>query len=496
MGFKIFEKIDDSGIHMVPTDKDNLSTEMIAPQPNDYVIPALIEQFEKIIGFNSKFDFSSSLSYFRNKNVKRIIDRIDTLLLDRFGIAFKHISSDGIGYAVYSVPPKNNSNLKRSIEDHYNDVESYLKNLKGGNKEISEIIDTRQDETAIIKNWYKSINALEKTLNTKGVNIDLQNAKISGLPKDYVVFAMFDPYNLINRAELDAKELVSVLMHEIGHGFTQLEYSYRTVRTTSVLIDSVQDSLLKKNKSFKDTIKIAYEEALDGNPMDLDKVNTITALIKLGDKYIIDSRYPNEAIHSGTDSEQLADQFAGRFGLGVEIGLALIKLKKLDITVGMTVTVLTPLLLITTIYSILLVGGLMGGLLVELVIVAIFIFVWLIQDVVESMFTTGGTGIEQTYDSDKQRFQRIKNELIRQIRTSKLDKKLASKMLDDITTLNKFISVAKDEYKSASWSDKLYRIFSSSAKHNMLMKEIEQTTEDLMENDLYTMSLKLKTIKG
>ena len=489
MGFKLFSGIADIGN---PVD---LSTEIIAEQPNDYAIPALAEQFEKVIALNSKFNFSSSLSYFRNKNVKKVMDRIDTLLLDRFGINFKHISGDGIGYAVYPAPPKNNSNINRTIENHYQEVEDYLEHAPGGNKEASDVINYYKDETSILRNWHKSVKELEKTLNSKGVNIDLQKAKVSGLPKDYVVFAIFDPYSMITNAELTGRELVAVMLHEIGHAFTHLEYSYRTVRTTSVLIDSVRDSLVKKNKTFKETIKIAYEEALDGNPNDLNGKSTVTALIKLSDKYIKDSMYVNEAVHSGTDSEQLADQFSGKFGMGVELGTALKKMDVLGITVGDMVAMFTPLILITTMYSILMAGSIASGLFLQLGIMAIFAINWLIQDAIESIMTTGGTRREDTYDSDKRRYQRIKNEMVRQIRNTKLDKKLASKMLDDITTLDKLINVAKDEYQSSSWSDKLYRIFSSSARHNVKMKEIEQMIEDLMENDLYTMSLKFKTMK-
>ena len=488
MSFKIFDKL--------IKDKDvRLATEIIAEQPNDYVIPALVEQFEKIIDLNNRFNFNSSLAYFRNKNVKKVMDRIDTLLLDRFGINFKHISGDGLGYAVYPVPPKNNNNLDTTIEQQYTEVEEFLEYSSGGNKDAGEVKDYYKDETSILRNWYKSMNNLEKVLNTKGVNIDLQKAKISGLPKEYSMFIIFDPYSLITKANLTSRELVAVMLHEVGHGFTHLEYSYRTVRTTSVLIDSVQDSLIKKNKTFKDTIKIAYEEALDGNPNDIKDKNTVTALIKLGDKYIRDSLYVNEAVHSGTDSEQLADQFSGRFGMGSELSSALDKMDVLQMHLGSIIVFMAPVILMTTIYSILMVGTIVGGLALELFIMAVFVMTMIIQTFIESALTSGGTKREDTYDSDKRRYQRIKNEMIRHIRNNKLDKKLSNKMLNDIAMLDKLINVAKDEYQSSSWSDKLFRLFSSNAKHNVKMKEIEETIEDLMENDLYTMSLKFKTLK-
>jgi len=53
---------------------------------------------------------------------------------------------------------------------------------------------------------------------------------------------------------------------------------------------------------------------------------------------------------------------------------------------------------------------------------------------------------------------------------------------------------AEDEYEASNLPDKFIRFISSAARRNVKMKTLEQNIEDLMENDLYVKSLKLKNL--
>jgi len=198
--------------------------------------------------------------------------------------------------------------------------------------------------------------------------------------------------------------------------------------------------------------------------------------------------YNNNNFHSDTDSEQLADQFSARMGLGNELILSLNTIIK---TYGYRPPAQDPstgeyLLVfgITAMYIIMAASALGSviGAIIGVIISAIF-----------ALKLYREKSPSSTYDDDYRRLKRIRNDMVRQMRLYKLDKKIIQSYLDTIDYTDKLLAKLKVPKYESIITKIYYRMHTS--KVNMIdVKYIEQLTEDLMENDLHTASMKLKMV--
>lgn len=476
------------------TDNYTLSTEMIDIQQNDYIVNVLNEEFKQIIELVKSNNITDANDAFRNRTIYKIMSKIDVLITKRFGINFKHTAGFGFGYACFTVPPKNKNILNTDIEKTYNATNDMLR-YSGKREENFKTKDTikyvEKDYLDLSYRWKQSMDSLEKTMNTKGVIIDLRKANIIGLPAEYIVFLVVDLYGLIIDLELNEEELTAVLLHEIGHAFTHIEYSYRTITNTSVLLDSLKENIQIKNKTFKESLIIAYEEAYDEKLDDIKNKNSISATLYVIDRYIASNIGFNQQPHGLTDSEQLADQFAGRFGVAPVLSNALTKIYKKYpgyLTAKETFIMLSVPMLIFFLYGIIISGVLAGGVVLSIG----FLISVIVIKITNSIVSIGGLAIGSTYDENKRRIQRIRNEMVRQLRSDKLSKEVLVSTLEQIEQIDLTLKSMPED--NIGFVDKLMRKYTSTGKRLTEFKQIEQLVENLMENDLHVVSNKLKQL--
>lgn len=479
------------------------SMEMIAPQKNDPIVNTLNGYFRELIEETdaSSTRLSSAEDFFKDAVTSAIFKKIDAALTERFGINFKHMGGDGVGYAVYPVPPMQNTTLDRESVDTFDWLRTYLKkkSCKTGDvcneytekdrSKYENAEDYNLDFKIIMNNYFNSASEFEKKLMNGGVKIDLNKAKIIDLPEDYRVTLLIDPYMLIVKYKLTADEIVAALLHEVGHAFTHIEYVYKSVYVTSVVMDNIAEAA-SKGYSVTRTLNLVYKNALDGEE-DLTKMNDVKALIKFSDKYMEQTLRMNEPNnHSYTDSEQLADQFAGRFGLGEPLGRALYKLHNYGSSID-TVSGDTSIVFKAFITLVLVIVGFIAAMPIMIVILATFAYIFLLLSIV--LIMTGGANAEELiYDLDRRRFKRIRNELIHSVRTMSLDKKEIKSIITNIGIIDKIIETTS---KDVDFIDKVVGNLPW-AKASFNLKLLEQKLEDLTENELYLASAKLKTLQG
>jgi hypothetical protein len=480
---KLFDTLD----HKPKTSNSTLSTEMIDIQKNDYVVPLLESAIGDLRDKMTEFSINSTKEAFNHKTIYPIIQRIDAILKKRFGFTTRHVSTDTSNYAIFPVPPKSFNVLNDNVEELYTNISEHLEDTNVKTIEVKHDYQINN----ILSDWKQSIDSLEKTMNTKGVYIDLHHATISGLPDDYVLY-MFGDFNfLLNGINLSNREVVAVMMHEIGHGFTHLEYSYRSVKNTGVLVDTMKDNLLNKNKSYRESLVLAYEETFHEKLTETEKKNALSATIAVMNKYVANSTYMGDSIHAYTDSEQAADQFSGRFGLGAELVSALKAITDKYGSFGFLAGQFAlPLVAILTYYAVLVL--ITGGLAVLGNIAIVTIGVITLLNLIVAIFTKGGTTIPETYDENKRRAIRSRNELVRQLRLSQLNKTELTAMLGQIELTDKLIS--KIPADKVGIFNRLVIAMSKDAKLHRDSKYTEQLIEDLMENDLYVAAGKLKAL--
>lgn len=470
----------------------NVSLEMLDLQPNDKVVTDLIDYFNDLILLNGDEIIRSTYDMFKNKATLGVIKLLDSTITSRFGINFKHIATESNNYGVLTTPPVNFNVLNNDVEDTYKSIKESVEELAPYFKKNKiENISDDTDFYSIIANWRDSFKSLDDKLKTSNVVIDNKRGVIKGLPSSYNVIILGDLYFLIETLNLSARELTAILLHEVGHAYTHIEYSYRTVNQTMVLVDTIRDTIIKNNGSIKKALVLGYEKAFDEKLV--TKSNTeIEAMIAISNKYLNSTRYISRQYHSYTDSEQLADQFASKFGLQLDLVSGLNKLTAYHnnplVKLGDITLSLLPAAIIFGIASL---SFLFGAGILVIGIITVYLFETIIE-IFDSLTTAGGTRRASTYDDSKRRVIRIKNELVRSIRLSNVDKATMGVLISNVEEINLLLNKIPDD--KVSVIDSFFRKLFSVSDDAINSKLLEQMIEDVAENELHVISQKFKTI--
>lgn len=486
------------------TQRATYSCEMIDPQINDYIVPKLEDLFQQLINAKVK----GYKTYFENPVTQRIIKDIDGNLTERFGIKFKHLPLKKIAYASMCVSPIHDSVLDRTIVEETTQAEELLKEL-GNPKFDADKIKSGDNVLGVISCLVEARKSLTEQTKKEGIYIDLKQAKILNMPDDCTVFLGVDLQEVINNAKCTARECVAILLHELGHVFTSIEYSHRTVNNVQVLVDTTRDLVLKHNKGTKENLRIIYERTTQTKvPSDYKDMKVteavlfvttgLTRAMLMADKKL----YKDASIqdHSQTDSEQLADQFAGRFGLSADLATALGKVIYLNDPIGFfkdCAYMVTPFLVITTIVLAIiaiLTSAITAGLVIGGAIYVIAFTAVMAQTIFRKYLYAREYVVEgQTYDDIRRRFKRMKNEAVRVIANVE-DKRIKNRLLSNILLIEK--QMAMVPAARWDWFDKILYYFDYKRETKVKFKRTEQILEDLMSNEIYVGQAILNNVRS
>ena len=111
-----------------------------------------------------------------------------------------------------------------------------------------------------------------------------------------------------------------------------------------------------------------------------------------------------------------------------------------------------------------------------------------------TILNKGGTDISgEVYDKPKQRLLRIKTDAIRQLRQLSEDKEIVRKLLASIENMDNVIKLVPDN--EVPLLGRIVRMMSSKAKSLAEYKELDETIEKLMANDMYVNAAKIDQLK-
>lgn len=475
----------------------NVTLEMISQQTNDPVIKKIEDCFEALRIRMAENSFVSNLELSKDRKIITVLGELDKVISDRFGINFKHVLTDVFGYGVYTAPPKNYNILNPDIVDNYEEMLDFT-NPDKDQKAIDKIKYFDKDYEAVFKRWLKSMDAIDAIMNTKGVVVDRENAKITGLPKEYTLFILIDLKTFMEKYSQSNRNFAAIELHEIGHGFTHIENSIRTFRNTTVILEAISDSMLKKNKSGKESLLIAYEKVYPNKKQELANLkskNVVNVAISFSVDYLRDCVGFNPTKRASVDSEQLADQFVSRFGLTSELAEGLkniydkekyAALKNYGWSIG-------SLALISFCYAFILSAMFSVALYATGLVVVFTVGGMIISSIIESIITVGGLLGEATYDTNKKRLVRARADIIRQIRSFKNEPELMKLLLADLDRTTKIIDSLPEDADGIM--DTFMKKFTKKGQVLSEYNDIEESIEFLMENDLHATSAKFKLLK-
>lgn len=324
--------------------------------------------------------------------------------------------------------------------------------------------------------------------NKRG-SIDNEHAKVGGIFSTYVHNLYIDIFSNVKELGLTPRELAAIILHEVGHTYTYYEFSDKIDATNRVLSDI--SAAIKDGKT--DVMHYKFKELskeLDEDEDYFDDVANASNKTIMGMRFFkkyakyVGTQMSNVK-YTETASEQLADNFAARFGYGRDLIMGLDKLyskytpdrnSKIYYTLE-TITLfwiaLRPIVFVAvTMFSIPL------GVLYGIFVLAV-------------MFMMGTENMDYTYDNVYTRYERIKHQLVALLKLQDLNKEDTANLLKQIDTIDEIVNSTRDYTSIATVISDFIYTRHSEAKEQVLL---EKALERLAHNDLFTMSARFDTI--
>lgn len=301
-------------------------------------------------------------------------------------------------------------------------------------------------------------------------------------------------YNSI-RATYD--EIIAITLHEIGHIFYAVAFANK-IDKQNLIFEDVRRRVAKSPNDKKKIIYQAFKgyspKIREGLCSDNPVVVTEATLALAGVEML------NQQAHvkySETSFEQVADNFASRFGYGQYLVTYLAKYGKtigeydhpfarfamcVEIAKHVLITLLAGLTLfkIVTTYSGAPLVSMLFMTLSVLVVYLVAVFIWIIN--------SGDGSRNLTYDDLVHRFNRIRMDIINQIKDKRLKKADATRLLSVIDDIKAHMDKV-NPYKNIL--DAFFNTFNPKDRRASESIGRQQLAEQLMSNELFVSSLRL-----
>lgn len=287
--------------------------------------------------------------------------------------------------------------------------------------------------------------------------------------------------------------IIAIIMHELGHIWTFMEYVHHVTYKNVIVTSIVKDFLGIK----EDNLRVEFISKINNIygvkvPEELTKQSDPKAqLVVIGDIYKQMYNDFSETTYNTTSVEVLADQFASRFGLGINMikGMSGNAFSWKGISVSILLTF---------------VGGVIMGTLASFS--AFFLIIGTIPFTFDIFLAVVAAGLmslanitesfagakmklgTSTYDTPKQRLVRVRNMMINQLKNDPKNNN-AKQLIDQIDESVTYIEKA-DDYNG--FIVKLLRWVSSDFRTQEERKIYNQLLEDLMDNTLYVSGNRFK----
>lgn len=331
-----------------------------------------------------------------------------------------------------------------------------------------------------INEFYKSF---EKELLKKPVGwVDLKKATVHGTFEEVPIILTIGLELLLDN-RLTPKELASgIIMHEIGHIFdifanvSQNESYTKGMseihRAMTGLSNPEERKVILEYLNLKNYVDVPHENIEKISRLDPDKAVQIIVtehILKLRSQTGIDQ-------YELKTAEQSADLFVARFGGSVEAVRALDKVndasplntlksskkahyavQALQLTVGLMASVVFPIIPIIFIYDLATIGG----------------------------------EPDYNYDTEKERMDKLRQQLLVRLKNRDLDPKLRNSILEDVKTVNIILETYKD---NVPFFTAFSRLVSKKTRARARQNELMYHLERMSNNKLYESAAKLKSL--
>lgn len=383
---------------------------------------------------------------------------LEKAIFDRTGVQIELTMEEGGAYCMPPIMDKNNPLLSNYWREFY-------------------------EHTTALKMIKKAEDGLIRG------TVDLARAKVTGafseikcilnMPKSWVG-------GRFGGREFTPGELSAITLHEIGHLFTGFEYLIHSVTTNQVLAAIARGLEQSNDPNERLTILTSVAHVLKIDAKELEKLSQSSngTLVTIKVLQEVARTAPSEigtSIYDQNNWEQLADQFAARFGAQRDLitALDLIFHVSGDIAVrssGMYVAM--------EILKVLMAVGSIGLAVAGSIAGIVPFFVWF------GLLLFDHPGPEE-YDRPGVRLSRIRDQLVQQLKDRDLNKEMVARLKEDLEAVDKLRATVKDKFTLVSM---VFNFLSSDRRDRFAQEKLARELEALSANDLFVKSAELKTM--
>jgi hypothetical protein len=281
---------------------------------------------------------------------------------------------------------------------------------------------------------------------------------------------------LLNMAT--AEEVAAIFLHEIGHVWSYFELLTLAAKT-NLALRTVRQEFLNADAETKIVIVRESASALGFTAEEIEAIQKSKSVDRV-EVAVINSQVRASyselgfSLYDQRGWEFASDQFSTRMGGGAHVVTGLDKMhRKYGDPVYRSLFTHVVGNVIETFSFILLSVGTAG-------------LFPLLMLVIGDPFCQG-----EIYDRPKERFTRVKHELIAYLRNSSTDKTRVAEVLNDLATIDKALSKMQDRYGVGYY---FWALISPAGRRNRNNVAVQQALEVLANNELYVAAAQLRTM--
>lgn len=440
-----------------------LTTESIAFQKNDMFGPQLEAVFAK---YQDLIEAGASKTAIGNNKV--FIKEIESIVKARLGISIKLITNKNTAATIPNVFIPHNGIIREEIRYIY---ETYNK--------VSGQAALRT----------KSHGDILGTVNT-------QTVKVTGWFSEQVVPVYINVWKLMSVLKFTPAEVVSVILHELGHDFNAILFSSRINTSNRVLSDIIAHISDKDRGGSVDYIYI------NGKIINPDMTKDIAEGLLSGDQLVMSiSLYRlmigstktlmDSAVYDRTGFEAVSDIFATRFGYGLESITSMEKMEKLDPEYEMDRELNNGILAFVSMqlaFSLIFAfSAVMATSFVIKTILGLCIYLDMTMAISLLNYLTP-SGKDMTYDNIRDRYSRIRLQMVEIIKDPDVPDNVKRVLLDQISSVDIIISEKK---VFVGVIERISRFIRPSDRRIVANIELQRSIENMIANDIFVSVNKL-----
>lgn len=331
------------------------------------------------------------------------------------------------------------------------------------------------------RGWFTNndMHTISKMVNDKFTGIiDRKNAKVAG-HFSKITAPMYLTTAILKSEKFTSREVTAIMLHELGHLYTYFERIIDLVSINYAAWSAAERIMKTEQDTDRVVILTEFSNAVDANLIEKE------TLAKLDGKEVIFTHLVCETVKNRRNEEGdmvysyrgyefSSDQFAVRHGAGSDLAIALDKVYRAQFINPSYLSWPTHVAIqsVSFLYHLLMASsGFVGTLFTALVLLA-------------------ARPMNKTYDDPRQRMERIKREMVGELKL-KLSDERRRQLVQDVEAIDTMMVGVKDK---AEWLEAVWKYLLPAGRSSQAKMEFQQTLERLANNNLFLQAARLDNL--